>query len=99
MIALGLALQARGHRATILTNDYFEELIENAGWVSSLWERPSKLEPRSRIVRGRYRFPTATPWKARPHGRFEKLTLIGPYGVTVRITPLNNNKPCSILFS
>ena len=40
-----------------------------------------------------------TPWTARPHGRFEKLTLIGPYGVTVRITPLNNNKPCSILFS
>src|SRR5215471_1193427 len=31
MIALGLALQARGHRATILTNDYFEELIEKCG--------------------------------------------------------------------
>jgi UDP:flavonoid glycosyltransferase YjiC (YdhE family) len=31
MIALGLALQARGHRATILTNAYFEELIQKCG--------------------------------------------------------------------
>jgi rhamnosyltransferase subunit B len=31
MIGLGLALQARGHRVTILTNAYFEELIEKCG--------------------------------------------------------------------
>ena len=31
MIGLGLALQARGHRATILTNAYFRELIEKCG--------------------------------------------------------------------
>jgi hypothetical protein len=28
MIGLGLALQVRGHRATVLTNAYFQELIE-----------------------------------------------------------------------
>ena len=31
-IGLGLALRARGHRATILTNPYFEGLIEHRGW-------------------------------------------------------------------
>src|SRR5262245_43771128 len=31
MIGLGLALQARGHRATILTNTWFQELIEKSG--------------------------------------------------------------------
>jgi rhamnosyltransferase subunit B len=31
MIALGLALKARGHRATILTNPYFSALIEQQG--------------------------------------------------------------------
>ncbi len=31
MVALGLALQARGHRATILTNPYFQDLIEGRG--------------------------------------------------------------------
>jgi rhamnosyltransferase subunit B len=31
VIGLGLALQARGHRATILTNAYFRELIEKCG--------------------------------------------------------------------
>jgi UDP:flavonoid glycosyltransferase YjiC (YdhE family) len=31
MIGLGVALQARGHRATILMNAYFEELIEQCG--------------------------------------------------------------------
>ena len=30
-IALGLALRARGHRATILTNPYFQPLIEQQG--------------------------------------------------------------------
>jgi UDP:flavonoid glycosyltransferase YjiC (YdhE family) len=30
-IALGLALKARGHRATILTNPIFQELIEAQG--------------------------------------------------------------------
>jgi len=31
VIALGLALRARGHRATILTNAYFQELIQKCG--------------------------------------------------------------------
>jgi rhamnosyltransferase subunit B len=31
IIGLGLALQARGHRATVLTNAYFQELIEQYG--------------------------------------------------------------------
>jgi UDP:flavonoid glycosyltransferase YjiC (YdhE family) len=31
MVALGLALQARGHRATVLTNPFFQELIEGQG--------------------------------------------------------------------
>ncbi len=31
VVALGLALQARGHRATILTNPFFQELIEAQG--------------------------------------------------------------------
>src|SRR5215831_1008568 len=31
MIGLGLELQARGHRATILTNAWFQELIEKCG--------------------------------------------------------------------
>jgi rhamnosyltransferase subunit B len=31
VVALGLALQARGHRATILTNPFFQELVEGQG--------------------------------------------------------------------
>jgi rhamnosyltransferase subunit B len=31
IVALGLALQARGHRATVLTNPFFQELIESQG--------------------------------------------------------------------
>ena len=31
VVALGLALQARGHRATILTNPFFQELVEAQG--------------------------------------------------------------------
>jgi rhamnosyltransferase subunit B len=31
VVALGLALQARGHRATILTNPFFQELVEEQG--------------------------------------------------------------------
>src|SRR5262245_32287040 len=31
MIALGLALRARGHRATLITNPLFQELIEAEG--------------------------------------------------------------------
>src|SRR5687767_11281812 len=31
VIALGIALQARGHRATIVTNPFFQELIEEQG--------------------------------------------------------------------
>src|SRR5688572_19487631 len=31
VIGLALALRARGHRATILTNPYFQEVIEKSG--------------------------------------------------------------------
>ena len=31
VIALGLALQARGHQATVITNEFFEEQIRNTG--------------------------------------------------------------------
>src|SRR5262245_13524123 len=31
VIGLGLELRARGHQATILTNPYFQELIEKCG--------------------------------------------------------------------
>ena len=31
VIALGLALQRRGHRATVITNPLFQELIEQQG--------------------------------------------------------------------